>query len=110
MGGESCLNVANSLIGGLVLKGRTEEAELIFYGLRETNCYSQMQGTTRKCKECRTRTKHRGKQGRRTRTKHRASKEEEQRPKREINKPKEEERRPKREINKPYYLKDFVSK
>ncbi|XP_057416542.1 pentatricopeptide repeat-containing protein At2g13600-like [Lotus japonicus] len=37
MGGEACLNVANSLIGGLILMGRIEEAELIFYGLRETN-------------------------------------------------------------------------
>ncbi|KAK7400845.1 hypothetical protein VNO78_12153 [Psophocarpus tetragonolobus] len=37
MGGEACLNVANSLIGGLVSKARMEEAEVIFYELRETN-------------------------------------------------------------------------
>ncbi|KAL2344870.1 hypothetical protein Fmac_006155 [Flemingia macrophylla] len=37
MGGEACLNVANSLIGGLVSKGRIEEAELVFYELRERN-------------------------------------------------------------------------
>ncbi|KAK7362690.1 hypothetical protein VNO77_04810 [Canavalia gladiata] len=34
---EACLNVANSLIGGLISKGRIEEAELVFYELRETN-------------------------------------------------------------------------
>ncbi|XP_027347653.1 pentatricopeptide repeat-containing protein At2g13600-like [Abrus precatorius] len=40
MGGEASLNVANSLIGGLILTGRIEEAELIFYELRETNSVS----------------------------------------------------------------------
>ncbi|KAK7319821.1 hypothetical protein RJT34_04549 [Clitoria ternatea] len=35
MGEETCLNVANSLIGGLISKGRLEEAEVIFNELRE---------------------------------------------------------------------------
>ncbi|ESW28516.1 hypothetical protein PHAVU_003G293100 [Phaseolus vulgaris] len=37
MWGEACLNVANSLIGGLVSKGRIEEAEFVFNELRDTN-------------------------------------------------------------------------
>ncbi|QCD83137.1 pentatricopeptide repeat-containing protein At2g13600-like [Vigna unguiculata] len=37
MEGEACLNVANSLIGGLVSKGRMEEAEFVFNDLRDTN-------------------------------------------------------------------------
>ncbi|XP_017425525.2 pentatricopeptide repeat-containing protein At1g28690, mitochondrial [Vigna angularis] len=40
MGGETCLNVANSLIGGLVSKGRMEEAEFVFNDLRDTNSVS----------------------------------------------------------------------
>lgn len=40
MGGVACLNVANSLIGGLISTGRIEEAELIFYELREKNSIS----------------------------------------------------------------------
>ncbi|CAK8577564.1 unnamed protein product [Lathyrus sativus] len=37
---EVCLNVANSLIGGLISIGRVKEAELIFNGLREKNLIS----------------------------------------------------------------------
>lgn len=37
MGGETCLNVANSLIAGLVSKVRMEEAEFVFNDLRDTN-------------------------------------------------------------------------
>ncbi|XP_061373450.1 pentatricopeptide repeat-containing protein At4g02750-like [Gastrolobium bilobum] len=37
MGREACLNVTNSLIGGFISTGRIEEAELVFYELRETN-------------------------------------------------------------------------
>ncbi|KAK2380510.1 pentatricopeptide repeat-containing protein [Trifolium repens] len=37
---EACLNVANSLIGGLISMGRVEEAERIFYELREKNLIS----------------------------------------------------------------------
>ncbi|OIV93262.1 hypothetical protein TanjilG_23103 [Lupinus angustifolius] len=40
MGGEACLNVANSLIGGLVSTRRIEEAEVIFNELRDTNYIS----------------------------------------------------------------------
>ncbi|OIV93245.1 hypothetical protein TanjilG_27424 [Lupinus angustifolius] len=40
MGGEACLNVANSLIGGLVSARRIEEAEGIFNELRDTNSIS----------------------------------------------------------------------
>ena len=37
MRGEAYLNVTNSLIGCLISKGRIEEAEMIFYELRDTN-------------------------------------------------------------------------
>ncbi|GAU31830.1 hypothetical protein TSUD_58310 [Trifolium subterraneum] len=37
---EACLNVANSLIGGLISMGRVEEAERIFHGLTEKNLIS----------------------------------------------------------------------
>nr|XP_027191048.1 pentatricopeptide repeat-containing protein At4g02750-like [Cicer arietinum] len=37
MAAEACFNVTNSLIGGLVSMGRIEEAEMIFYRLREKN-------------------------------------------------------------------------
>ncbi|WVZ23870.1 hypothetical protein V8G54_002414 [Vigna mungo] len=40
VGGETCLNVANSLIGGLVSKGRMEEAEFVFNDLRDRNSVS----------------------------------------------------------------------